>query len=126
MTPPFAAFDLDEHRTRLARARAALREAGCGHCLSVAPETHYYLAGYDAWVGVNSPQALIFSVAEDDSPVLVLRDVDLPLALESSWVRDIRTYRLNRDDPAAVMAAVVAEKAPKPARPAQSSFPRTR
>lgn len=111
MAPPFAAFSMEEHRERLRRARDTLRAAGCEVCLSVAPEHHYYLAGYDSWVGVNSPQALIFTANRDDAPTLLLRDVDLPLALESSWLEDIRTYRLNHDDPAEIAAAIVAEKA---------------
>ena len=52
MTPPYAAFPLDEHKARLARARAALAEAGFAGAVAVAPETLYYLAGYDAWVAV--------------------------------------------------------------------------
>lgn len=103
MTPPFAAFPLAEHRDRLARARAALRAAGYAGCVSIAPEHHYYLAGYDAWVGVNSPQALLFRVDESD-PVLVVRDVDLPLVRETSWVADVRTYRMHAEDPVAAIA----------------------
>ena len=71
MSPTYAAFSPAEHRSRLARAREKLGAAGFEVCISVAPETHYYLAGYDAWVGVNSPQALVFSVAGDDEPTLI-------------------------------------------------------
>ena len=62
-----------------------MREQGIDHCISVAPESLYYYGGYDSWVSANSPQALIFSAA-DDEPTIVLRDTDLSLAYESSWI----------------------------------------
>ena len=104
MTPMFAAFPLDEHRERLTRARAALRDAGLMGCVSVAPEHHFYLAGYDSWVGVNCPQALVFGVGEGE-PILVVRDVDRALVAETSWVDDVRTYRLHDEDPTQAIAA---------------------
>jgi Xaa-Pro aminopeptidase len=110
MAPPFAAFAESEFRDRLARARSALRKAGFDICIAIAPEHLYYLAGYDSWVGVNSPQALIFSTAESDAPTIVLRNADIALARESAWVSDLRTYHLLLEDPAALMAAVAREK----------------
>jgi len=109
MIPTHAAFPTAEHHERLGRARTALREAGFAGCVSVAPEHHYYLGGYDSWVGVNSPQALIFGIGHDE-PTLVVRDVDLPLVRETSWIADVRTYRMHAEDPAAVIAAAVAAK----------------
>jgi len=109
MAADFAVFDEAEHRERLARARGALREAGIGAAVSVAPENQYYLGGYDSWVAVNSPQALIFTDG-DDEPTLVVRNVDKPLATETTWVRDIRTYHLHLEDPAALIAGIVEEK----------------
>lgn len=106
----YAAFTLAEHHERLARARAKLEEAGFEVCISVAPETHYYLAGYDAWVGVNSPQALIFSVAGNDEPTLIVRNVDTRLATETTWVSDLRSYQLFADDFAGLVANVAREK----------------
>ncbi|MBT5432526.1 MAG: hypothetical protein HOK83_02575, partial [Rhodospirillaceae bacterium] len=60
MNATFAAFSETEHRSRLARARGALREAGIDACICVGLENLYYLGGYDSWVGVNSLQAMIF------------------------------------------------------------------
>jgi Xaa-Pro aminopeptidase len=108
MRPAFAAFAEAEHRDRLARARRSLRDAGLDGCISVAPEHLYYLGGYDAWVSVNSPQALVLRT-DGGEPTIVLRDVDRLLALETSWVRDLRTYRLLADDPAALIAGVARE-----------------
>ena len=109
MKAAYAGFPESEHRARLARARRALREAGFEVAVLVAPEHLYYLAGYDSWVAVNSPQALIFGL-DDDEPAIVVRNVDLALVTETSWVRDIRTYHLHADDPMALIADVAAEK----------------
>jgi Xaa-Pro dipeptidase len=105
----FRSFSEQEHRARLAQARQLLKEQGIDHCVSVAPESLCYYGGYDSWVSVNSPQALIFS-ADEGEPTIVLRDTDLSLAYESSWVEDVRSYRLMFDDVPAVIAAVAREK----------------
>src|SRR5215510_7492500 len=105
----FAAFTEAEHRARLNRVRELMRERDIQYCISMAPESLYYYGGYDSWVSVNSPQALIFT-AGDDEPTIVLRDTDLSLAYESSWVRDIRPYRLMFDDVALAIADVAREK----------------
>uniref|UniRef100_UPI003592FF08 M24 family metallopeptidase n=1 Tax=Aestuariivirga sp. TaxID=2650926 RepID=UPI003592FF08 len=109
MRAKFAAFTEAEHRDRLAKVRALMKERDIGCCISVAPESLFYYGGYDSWVSANSPQALIFT-ADDDEPTIVLRDTDLSLAYESTWVRDIRAYRLMFDNVPAVMADVAREK----------------
>ncbi|MBN35067.1 MAG: hypothetical protein CMM46_09885 [Rhodospirillaceae bacterium] len=109
MPPTFAVFEQAEHHERLARARKAMRQAGLRACLCVGLENLYYLGGYDSWVGVNSPQAMIFTDG-DDEPTLVMRNVDLPLAVETTWISDIRTYHLHLEDPAVLIADVIEEK----------------
>ena len=109
MRPTYAAFPESEHRERLARARGILRRNGIDCCVSVAPEHLYYFAGYDSWVSVNSPQALIF-MADGGEPALVVRDVDLALPRETSWVSDVRSYHLFSDDVPALIAAVAREQ----------------
>jgi Xaa-Pro dipeptidase len=106
MSAIYAAFTEAEHHERLDRAREVLRRNGIDCCVSVAPEHLYYFAGYDSWVSVNSPQALIFMVDRGE-PTLVVRDVDLSLPRETSWVTDIRSYHLFTDDVAAIVASVV-------------------
>ena len=113
MNDRFTLFDRDTYRKRLGRARTAMARHGLDACVSVAPENHYYLGGYDSWTGVNSPQAMIFTRG-DDEPTLLLRDVDLPLALESTWITDIRTYRLHREDFAEIVCRIVREKGVSP------------
>jgi len=108
MRPTYAAFSESEHRQRLERARQMLRANGIAVCISVAPEHLYYFGGYDSWVSVNSPQALIF--AADGEPTLVVRDVDLALPRETSWIADVRSYHLITDDVPGLIAQVAREK----------------
>ncbi|SVD02897.1 uncharacterized protein METZ01_LOCUS355751, partial [marine metagenome] len=110
MFPTYPSFTQAEHKDRLARARDKLKDSGFEVCVSVAPETHYYLAGYDAWVGVNSPQALVFSTAGVDEPTLIVRNVDTRLAAETTWLSDVRNYQLFTDDFSELVAGVVREK----------------
>lgn len=109
MTPGFAAFEKSEHLERLSRARAAMADRELAACVIMAPEHLYYFGGYDSWVGVNSPQAMIVT-AQDDAPTLILRNVDLPLALETTWLADIRTYQLHSDDFSAMVADILKAK----------------
>ena len=109
MSPNFAAFDISEHHERMIRARAALTDAKLDACVVVAPEHLYYFGGYDSWVSVNSPQAMLFT-GGDDAPTLILRNVDLPLARETSWVEDIRTYHMHADDYGQMVRDVLGKK----------------
>jgi Xaa-Pro dipeptidase len=110
MMPAFAAFPEAVHRERLARARAALGENGVDACICVSPEQLYYLGGYDSWTAMNGVQGMVFS-ADDDEPTLIVRDVDVPMAAETTWVRDVRSYHLGEDDPLGMIAAAVGERA---------------
>ena len=89
----YSAFSAEEFAARFARAERVLADSGITACLMMAPEHLYYFAGYESWVSVNSPQALIF-VVNGGAPTLLLRDVDLPLALETTRVEEIKTYDL--------------------------------
>ena len=107
--PPFAAFDAQEHRGRLARAREQLAAAGLVGAICVAPENLFYLAGFDS-ITYFSQQALVFDATGASPPTLVVRDVDLPLVRGTSWVEDVRTYHLHAGDVAALVAEVAREK----------------
>jgi Xaa-Pro dipeptidase len=107
--PAFAAFPESVHRERLGRARAALRGVGAEACICVAPEQLYYLGGYDSWTAMNGVQGMVFA-ATDDEPTLIVRDADVPMALETTWMQDIRSYHLGKDDPLALIAAAVDER----------------
>ena len=107
--PAFSAFSEAEHRDRLARARKALADANFDGCIVVAPENLFYLAGYDSIGSYVGPQALIFSVKDDKDPTLIIRNLDRPLAKETSWIEDVRLYQLNADDVGALIAKIVRE-----------------
>jgi Xaa-Pro dipeptidase len=107
--PPFAAFSEAEHRARLAAVRPKLKAAGIDVVIAVAPEHQYYFGGYESWTSAVSPQAMIFST-DGGEPTMIVRNVDLPLVQESSWIRDIRTYKLHVDDVPALYAKVAQEK----------------
>lgn len=106
---PYGAFGLDEYKTRFSRARSVLAKNDLSACVMMAPEHLFYFGGYDSWVGVNSPQGLIFTPG-NDAPTLIVRDVDVSLARESSWVEDIRTYNLVADDFPALVLDILREK----------------
>ncbi len=102
------AFSEAEYRMRLGRARDALKNNGMDGAVCVAPETLTYLTGYNGhtyW----TDQALIIAV-DDEEPTLMLRDVDIPLADESTWVADVRSYHFGRDDPGRIVNGIVREK----------------
>jgi Xaa-Pro dipeptidase len=109
MDPPYAAFPEVEYQDRIARARELLRQNGIACCVSVAPEHLYYFAGYDSWVSVNSPQALVF-MTDGGEPTLIVRDVDVALPRETSWIADVRSYHLFADDFADMVGTIAREK----------------
>jgi Xaa-Pro aminopeptidase len=105
----YTAFDHEEYLERMARARRVMREAKLGCCMCIAPENLFYLSGYDSWTSAVNPQALVFS-AGDDEPTLLVRNYDLALVRESTWVKDIRTFHLNRDRPEALLVEIARRK----------------
>ncbi|MFN0044007.1 MAG: aminopeptidase P family N-terminal domain-containing protein, partial [Alphaproteobacteria bacterium] len=106
--PTYAAFAESEHRERMARARETLKRKGFDGVVLVAPEDHYYLGGYDSWVGVNSPQAMIFRT-DGGEPTMLVRNVDETLPRETSWIKDIRTYYMHVENTAERIAAIAHE-----------------
>ncbi|MBT3559163.1 MAG: aminopeptidase P family protein [Rhodospirillales bacterium] len=109
MAPQFAAFSRSEHDERLSLARQVIKGAGIDACILSAPENIYYFCGYDSWVSVNSPQSLIFTTGEDD-PTIILRDVDITLATETTRTRDIRTYNMVAESYAERVKNILQEK----------------
>jgi len=86
-----------------------MKKQGLAGCICMGPENLFYYGGYDSWVSVNSPQAMILAT-DGGEPTIILRDTDIALVKETSWVRDIRIYRLMADDIPALIAEVAAEK----------------
>ncbi len=96
MSVCFTPFPQDVFEERIKRARSVMAGAGLEALLISGLEDLYYFGGYDSWVGVNSPQAMIIT-RHNDAPTLLVRDVDLTLARETTFIADIRTYKLNAE-----------------------------
>ena len=109
MPATYSAFSDSEFKTRMRAARDVMATSEITACLMMVPEHQYYFGGYDSWVAVNSPQAVIFT-ADEDEPTILLRDVDLPLATETSWVSDLRTYDLVAESFAQRAHQILAQK----------------
>jgi Xaa-Pro dipeptidase len=82
-------FTAEEFDQRLARTRAEMARRGLDALLLFAPESHYWLTGYDT-LGFCFFQCLIIS---DREPVLLTRSADLRQAQLTSTIRDIRIWR---------------------------------
>ena len=102
-------FDRAEFDERIAKARGLLRERGLSALLIFAPESHYYLTGYDS-TGYLFFQAAI--LCADDQPVVLLtRRPDLQQARETSVITDIRIwYNAEDANPALDLRAIMEEK----------------
>jgi Xaa-Pro dipeptidase len=107
--PKYTLFDSDTYNHRLVLARKVLGQHGLEAAVMVAPEHQFYFAGFDSWTGVNSPQALILTI-NDDEPTLLLRNVDLSLATESTWLTDVRTYQLHSENFPDIVRDILKEK----------------
>ena len=95
------AFVRDEYEARIARVRERLEAESLDGLICIAPESLFYLCGYDAHTHF-SEQALIVDRASE--PILAIRDVDVALAEESAAVGDVRSYHYGSDDPAELIA----------------------
>ena len=102
-------FDRAEIEARIAKARALLGERGLSALLIFAPESHYYLTGYDSTGYLFFQAALLCA---DDKPVVLLtRRPDLQQAKETSVITDIRIwYNAEDANPARELRAIMEEK----------------
>ncbi len=83
-------FTRDEFADRLARTRAEMARRGLDALLLFAPESQFWLTGYDTF-GFCFFQCLV--VPADRDPVLLTRAPDLRQAQLTSTVRDIRIWK---------------------------------
>ncbi len=82
-------FSKGEYAERLAKTRAAMDAQDLDGMLLFAPESHYWLTGYDTF-GFCFFQCMIVPRAGD--PVLLTRSADLRQAKHTSILRDIRVW----------------------------------
>jgi Xaa-Pro dipeptidase len=108
-------FERSEFETRIARARAALREADLAALLVFAQESHYYLTGFDT-SGFVFFQCTVLTAA--DTPITLLtRLPDREQARRTSIIEDIRIwYDREGADPTQELEAILAEKGLKGSR----------
>jgi len=78
-----------EFAERLARVRASMDEQGLDGMLLFAPESHYWLTGYDTF-GFCFFQCMV--VPRHGDPVLLTRSADLRQAQHTSILSDIRIW----------------------------------
>ncbi len=100
-------FERDEFAQRVARAQQALAGRDLGAILLFAPESHYYLTGYDTF-GFAMFQCLVLPAAGE--PHLLTRAPDLRQAQQTSTVADERIHLwVDREgvDPARALAELL-------------------
>ena len=98
-------FDAEEFAGRRARLDAAMAREGLDALLLFAPDSHYWLTGYDTF-GFCFFQCLIYAGGRAH---LLTRSADLRQARLTSDIEDIRIWIDGRDDPAAMLADWIAE-----------------
>ncbi len=103
---PMLHVTTDEFDHRLARTREEMARRGLDALLLFAPESHYWLTGYDTF-GFCFFQCL---VVWEGAPVLLTRSADLRQAQLTSTIEDIRVWRDRAGaDPAEDLAALLAD-----------------
>jgi Xaa-Pro dipeptidase len=101
-------FSRDELETRLAAARTRLAKRNLAAILLFAPESHYYLTGYDT-EGFVFFQCVLLT-ADGRPPVLLTRRPDLEQARLTSIIEDIRIwYDREGANPAGELRAILEE-----------------
>ena len=101
-------FEREEFARRLASAREALAERGLDAVLLFAPESHYWLTGYDT-SGYVFFQCLV--LAADGRLTLLTRKPDLAQARITSVIEDVRLwFDAEGADPSRELEAILAEQ----------------
>jgi len=99
-------FTADEFADRMTRTRAEMARRGLDVLLLFAPESQFWLTGYDTF-GYCFFQCLVVS---DRDPVLLTRSADLRQAQLTSNIRDIRIWKDRAGaDPTADLVALLGE-----------------
>ncbi|MEM6932575.1 MAG: aminopeptidase P family N-terminal domain-containing protein, partial [Pseudomonadota bacterium] len=99
-------FTPEEFVDRMARTRSEMASCGIDVMLLFAPESQYWLTGYDTF-GFCFFQCLIVS---DQDPVLLTRSADLRQAEITSTIKDIRVWKDQAGaDPTSDLVALLAD-----------------
>ena len=98
-------FPKEEFEARLASVRAGMADKGLDALLQFSPSNLFYLTGYNT-AGFNNWQCLV--VPMTGNPVLVLRLLERPIALATSWTDSIETYQ-DHEEPEAAVARTLSD-----------------
>ena len=98
-------FPKEEFERRLAAVRQGMAEKGLDALLQFSPANLFYLTGYNT-AGFNNWQCLV--VPMTGNPVLVLRLLERPIALATSWTDSIETYQ-DHEEPEAAVARTLSD-----------------
>lgn len=98
-------FPKEEFEARLAKVRQGMQEKGLDALLQFSPANLFYLTGYNT-AGFNNWQCLVVPMTGD--PVLVLRLLERPIALATSWTDSIETYQ-DHEEPEAAVARTLSD-----------------
>jgi Xaa-Pro dipeptidase len=98
-----AAFPRPEFQKRQARARQAIERSGYDCLVVTEPENIFWLSGRQT-AGYFAFQALVLPVR--GSPVLLVRQLELPGAAANTWLDDIVSYS-DGDDPVEKLASLL-------------------
>lgn len=108
-------FPREEFDRRLSAAAGAMREQGLDALLLFAPESQYYLTGYDT-SGYVFFQCVVLT-ADGGAPVLLTRRPDLQQARHTSIIEEIRIwYDTEGKDPTEDLMPILEEKGLRGAR----------
>ncbi|WP_230374279.1 M24 family metallopeptidase [Pontivivens ytuae] len=102
-------FAAEEYAARKAKLRAEMARRGLDAVLLFAPESHYWLTGFDTF-GFCFFQCLIVT---EEGTHLLTRSADLRQAQETSDIEDIRVWTDGKDDPVERLADWLTELGPK-------------
>lgn len=105
----YRAFSRQEHTRRISEARGLMEAEKLSACICTSPELIYYFTGYEAHThhAIGS-QAMVLGIDQDE-PILILRDGDVPQADETLTVGELRSFRLGAVDLADLLAATLSE-----------------
>ena len=98
-------FPKEEFEARLAKVKAGMADKGLDALLQFSPSNLFYLTGYNT-AGFNNWQCLV--VPMTGNPVLVLRLLERPIALATSWTGSIETYQ-DHEEPEAAVARTLSD-----------------
>ncbi len=106
MRQPNLHFSREEYVQRMTQARLRLVERGLDALLLFAPESHYYLTGFDTTGYVFFQCAVL--MAEDDAVTLLTRRPDVEQARRTLIIEDIRVWYDTEDaNPAQDLKAIL-------------------